>query len=50
MKKNIFEGYEWKIENCDEVGTNDLSKTLKDEIIKVICQEEDLEVCIEECA
>ena len=37
-----FEGYEWKIENCDEVGINNLSETLKNEIIEVICQEEDL--------
>ena len=41
-EKNIFEGYEWKIENCDEVGINNLSETLKNDIIEVIFQEEDL--------
>jgi hypothetical protein len=44
---NLFEGYEWKIENCDEVGVNDFSETLKNEIIKIIGK--NLEACIEEC-
>ena len=47
-EKSLFEGYEWKIENCDEDGVNDLSETLKNKIIEIIG--EDLEACIEECA
>ena len=47
-EKSLFEGYEWKIENCDEDGINDLSETLKNKIIEIIG--EDLEVCIEEYA
>ena len=47
-EKSLFEGYEWKIENCNEDGINDLSETLKNKIIKIIG--EDLEACIEECA
>ena len=47
-EKSLFEGYEWKIENCDEDGINDLSETLKNKIIEIIG--EDLEACIEECA
>ncbi len=49
-EKNLFDGYEWKIENCDEVGINDLNETLKNKIIEVIAQEEYLEDCIEESA
>ena len=47
-EKSLFEGYEWKIENCNEDGINDLSETLKNKIIEIIG--EDLEACIEECA
>ena len=47
-EKSLFEGYEWKIENCNEDGINDLSETLKNKIIETIG--EDLEACIEECA
>ena len=47
-EKSLFEGYEWKIENCNEDGINDLSETLKNKIIEIIS--EDLEACIEECA
>jgi|TARA_B100000809_G_scaffold170611_1_gene167962 hypothetical protein len=47
-EKSLFEGYEWKIENCDEVGINDLSETLKNKIIETI--DKDVEACIEECA
>ncbi len=49
-EKNLFDGYEWKIENCDEVGINDLNETLKNKIIEVLAQEEYLEACIEESA
>lgn len=48
VEKNLFEGYEWKIEDCDEGGINDLNETLKNEIIKII--NKDLDACIEECA
>ena len=47
-EKSLFAGYEWKIENCDEVGINDLSETLKNKIIETI--DKDVESCIEECA
>ena len=47
-EKSLFAGYEWKIENCDEVGINDLSETLKNKIIETI--DKDVETCIEECA
>ena len=47
-EKSLFEGYEWKIKNCNEDGINDLSETLKNKIIEIIG--EDLEACIEECA
>ena len=47
-EKNIFEGYDWKIENCDETGINEFSETLKNEIIASI--EKSLESCIQECA
>ena len=47
-EKNLFEGYEWRIENCDEDGINELSETLKNEITEIIGK--DLEACIEECA
>ena len=45
-EKNLLEDYEWKVENCDEGGTNELSETLKNEIIEVIGK--NLEACIEE--
>jgi hypothetical protein len=47
-EKNIFEDYDWNIENCDESGINDFSETLKIEIIASIGK--NLESCIEECA
>ena len=47
-EKNIFEDYDWNIENCDESGINDFSETLKNEIIASIGK--NLESCIEECA
>lgn len=47
-EKNIFENYDWNIENCDESGINEFSETLKNEIIASIGK--NLESCIEECA
>ena len=47
-ERNIFEGYEWKVENCDETGINELSETLKNEIIESIGK--NIEACIEEYA
>ncbi len=44
--ENPFEGYEWKIENCDEDSINELNDALKNEIQKVI--KKDIEACIEE--
>ncbi len=46
-EKDLSEGYEWKIETCDEGGINELGETLKNEIIEVIGK--GLEACIEEC-
>ena len=47
-EKTLFEGYEWKIENCDETGINDLNESLKNEILEIITK--DLDACIEESA
>ena len=44
--ENPFEGYEWKIENCDEEGINKLNEALKNQIAQIIS--EDLIACIEE--
>ena len=44
-EKNLFEGYEWKVEGCDETGIKDLNETLKNEIIAIITK--DMEACIE---
>jgi len=44
--ENPFEGYEWKIENCDEDGINELNETLKNQIVQIIGK--DLIACIEE--
>ena len=43
---NPFEGYEWKIENCDEDGINELNEALKNQITQIIAK--DLAACIEE--
>ena len=47
-EKTLLEGYEWKIENCDETGINDLNESLKNEILEIIAK--DLDACIEESA
>ena len=44
--ENPFEGYEWKIENCDEEGINELNEALKNQIVQIIGK--DLIACIEE--
>ncbi len=43
---NPFEGYDWKIENCDEDSINEVNETLKNEIVEIIGK--DLEACIVE--
>ena len=43
---NPFEGYDWKIENCDEDSINTFDETLKNEIAGIIGK--DLDVCIVE--
>ena len=44
--ENPFDGYDWKIENCDEDSINELNEALKSEIQQVISK--DIEACIEE--
>ena len=48
VERNLLDGYDWKIENCDEVEINELSETLKNEIIEIICK--NVETCIKKCA
>ena len=43
--KDIFNGYEWKIGNCDEDGINELNEDLKNQIVQIIGK--DLVACIE---
>ncbi|MFP6637948.1 MAG: hypothetical protein VB778_04915 [Nitrospinaceae bacterium] len=45
-EKKLFDGYEWKIKNCDENGINDLNDVLKNDITVILGK--DLESCIEE--
>jgi hypothetical protein len=47
-EETLFENYDWKIENCDEDGINDLNEILKNEILLALGK--DLDACIEECA
>ena len=44
--ENPFDGYDWKIENCDENSINEFNEALKSEIQQVI--RKDIEACIEE--
>jgi hypothetical protein len=44
---NLFEGYEWKIEGCDDGGINEFSDKLKEEIVNRLGQEKKIEDCIE---
>ncbi len=47
-ENNLFAGYDWKIENCDEDGINDLNDTLKIAISEALNNEKSLTACIEE--
>jgi hypothetical protein len=47
-EKSLLEDYEWKIENCDEPGINELNETLKNEMIEII--KKNPEACIEKRA
>ncbi len=44
--ENPFDGYDWKIENCDEDSINEYNDALKNEIQEII--KKDIEACIEE--
>ena len=44
---NLFEGYEWKIEECDDGGINEFGDELKKEIANRLGQEKKIEDCIE---
>ncbi|MEE8127174.1 MAG: hypothetical protein V3T82_01470 [Nitrospinaceae bacterium] len=44
---NLFEGYEWKIEGCDDGGINEFSDKLKEAIVNRLGQEKKIEDCIE---
>jgi hypothetical protein len=44
---NLFEGYEWKIEGCDDGGINEFNDELKNEIVSRLGQEKKIEDCIE---
>jgi len=44
--ENPFEGYEWKIENCEEESISEFNDALKNEIQEVI--NKNIEACIEE--
>lgn len=39
-RKNLFEKYEWKIEECAKGGIHDFSEKLRDDVIERIEQEE----------
>ena len=45
---NPFEGYDWKIENCDEDSITTFDEALKKEIVEIIGK--DIEACIVEGA
>ena len=44
---NPFEGYEWKIEGCDDGGINEFSDELKKAIVDRLSDEKKIEDCIE---
>lgn len=46
LSNNPFEGYDWKIENCDEDSINEFGESLKNEITEII--KKDIEACIVE--
>ncbi len=43
---NLFEGYEWKIEGCDDGGINEFNDELKNEIVSRLVQQDKIEDCI----
>jgi hypothetical protein len=45
---NLFEGYEWKIEGCDDGGINEFDEKLKEAIVNRLEQEKNIEDCIED--
>jgi hypothetical protein len=45
---NLFEGYEWKIEGCDDGGVNELSADLQANILERIKQQNNIGDSIEE--
>jgi hypothetical protein len=47
---NLFEGYEWKIEGCDDGGINEFSADLQAEILERINQQSDIGDGIEEAS
>jgi hypothetical protein len=44
---NLFEGYDWIIEGCDDGGINEFSEDLKKDIVDRLGQEKKVEDCIE---
>ena len=44
---NLFEGYEWKIDGCDDGGINEFSDALKNDIVARLGQVKKIEECIE---
>jgi len=46
--ENLFEGYEWKVEGCDDGGINLFNDELKDAIVNRLGQEGKIEDCVEE--
>ena len=44
---NLFEGYKWKIEGCDDGGIIEFSDELKETIVNRLGQEKKIEDCIE---
>ncbi len=47
-EKNLFEGYEWRVADCDEAGINEFSDALRDEIVDAIGNAGDAGTFIEE--
>jgi len=45
---NLFEGYEWKVEGCDDVGINEFDDKLKEAIVNRLGQEKNIEDCIKD--
>ena len=43
---NVFEGYEWKIDGCQDGGINEFNDNLQDQIKQRIDEEEEPEDCL----